>query len=140
MFGRSADEQLSFATLHTERSSGRPSRSSKRLHKHSVHKASLVTNAAWCVQTGLVPADDRPSRVWMRGAAIEYVGTETDITEWKLTEETLKRTEAGRARVAEPSSMGELAGSIIHEINQPLTAVVTNAGHVSGGSTGTNRT
>src|SRR5216684_8702524 len=31
------------------------------------------------------------------------------------------------ARMSRLTIMGELAGSIIHEINQPLTAIVTNA-------------
>ncbi len=42
----------------------------------------------------------------------------------------LKKSEEARAelaRVARTTIMGELAASIAHEVNQPLTAVVTNA-------------
>ena len=39
----------------------------------------------------------------------------------------LRETEAELARVARALSVGELATSIAHEINQPLASVVTNA-------------
>jgi signal transduction histidine kinase len=41
-------------------------------------------------------------------------------------EEALKKTEAELGRVARVTTMGELTASIAHEVNQPLTAVVTN--------------
>jgi GAF domain-containing protein len=43
------------------------------------------------------------------------------------TEQTLRDTRAELAHVTRVMTMGELAGSIAHEINQPLAAVVTNA-------------
>jgi PAS domain S-box-containing protein len=39
----------------------------------------------------------------------------------------LRETEAELARVARALSVGELAASIAHEVNQPLAAIVTNA-------------
>src|SRR6266478_935735 len=42
-------------------------------------------------------------------------------------EEALRNAQADRARVARLTTMGELAASIAHEVNQPLMAVVTNA-------------
>ena len=42
-------------------------------------------------------------------------------------EQALRETEAELARVARALSLGELATSIAHEVNQPLAAVVTNA-------------
>ena len=50
-----------------------------------------------------------------------------DITERRLAEEALRRTQVELARAARLATIGELAGSIIHEINQPLAAVVGNA-------------
>jgi C4-dicarboxylate-specific signal transduction histidine kinase len=50
-----------------------------------------------------------------------------DITDRKRAEEALRNAEAELARVARLTTMGELAASIAHEINQPLAAVVTNA-------------
>lgn len=57
----------------------------------------------------------------------EFSGTIVDITERRLAEEALRRTESELARVSRLSTMGELVGSIVHEINQPLAAVVGNA-------------
>lgn len=42
-------------------------------------------------------------------------------------EAALKKTESELARVARLTTMGELTASIAHEINQPLSALVTNA-------------
>ena len=61
------------------------------------------------------------------GGELAFVGTVMDITERRTAEEALTRTQAELARVARLTTMGELAGSIIHEINQPLAAVVGNA-------------
>ena len=58
---------------------------------------------------------------------LEFVGTIMDITERRHAEEALRRSQMELARVSRLSTMGELAGSIIHEINQPLGAVIGNA-------------
>jgi len=50
-----------------------------------------------------------------------------DITERKRAEQALQESQAALARVARIATMGELTASIAHEINQPLTAVATNA-------------
>src|SRR5215831_9278719 len=50
-----------------------------------------------------------------------------DITEWKRAEEQLRTTRAELAHVARLTTMGELAASIAHEVNQPLGAIVGNA-------------
>jgi PAS domain S-box-containing protein len=50
-----------------------------------------------------------------------------DITERKRAEAALLATQSQLAHIARVTTMGELVASIAHEINQPLTAVVTNA-------------
>ena len=50
-----------------------------------------------------------------------------DITERKRAEEELHRREAELAHVSRVTTMGELAASIAHEVNQPLTAIINNA-------------
>jgi PAS domain S-box-containing protein len=50
----------------------------------------------------------------------------TDITERKRAEENLRSMHAQLAHLARVTTMGELAASIAHEVNQPLSAVVTN--------------
>jgi PAS domain S-box-containing protein len=64
----------------------------------------------------------------------EFVGAVTDITERKLAEEALQQkeislheTQSELAHVSRVTTMGELAASIAHEVNQPLVGVVTNA-------------
>jgi PAS domain S-box-containing protein len=50
----------------------------------------------------------------------------TDITERKRAEEALQQAQAELAHVTRVTTLGELATSIAHEINQPLAAIVTN--------------
>jgi signal transduction histidine kinase len=58
---------------------------------------------------------------------LEYVGTVLDMTARRHSEEALRLAQDELARASRLTFMGELAGSIIHEINQPLAAIVTNA-------------
>ena len=62
------------------------------------------------------------------GDLVEFVGTVIDATERKGAEEALREAQAELAHVTRVMTMGELAASIAHEINQPLAAVVTNGG------------
>jgi len=57
---------------------------------------------------------------------VEFVGTVIDVTERKQAEEGLRKAQAELAHVIRVMTMGELATSIAHEINQPLSAIVTN--------------
>jgi len=50
-----------------------------------------------------------------------------DITERKRSQEALDRAQADLAHVNRVSTLGELAASIAHEVNQPIAGVVTNA-------------
>jgi PAS domain S-box-containing protein len=49
-----------------------------------------------------------------------------DITERVRAQEMLQRVQADFAHAARVSMLGELAASIAHEVNQPLTAIITN--------------
>jgi C4-dicarboxylate-specific signal transduction histidine kinase len=70
-------------------------------------------------------------------APIAYVATAFVITrlmskvrksmeDQRRAEETLRRSQAELAHVTRVMTMGELAASIAHEINQPLSAIVNN--------------
>jgi PAS domain S-box-containing protein len=53
-------------------------------------------------------------------------GVAINITERLRAEEALQKAQAELAHVARVTTMGELTSSIAHEVNQPLTAIVTS--------------
>ncbi len=57
----------------------------------------------------------------------EYFGAVQDVTERRLSEEALSKARSDLARVARVTSLGVLTASIAHEVNQPLSGIVTNA-------------
>ena len=61
------------------------------------------------------------------GRVIRWYGTHIDIEERHRAERALKETQSELAHLSRVLSMGELTASIAHEVNQPLTAVVTHA-------------
>ncbi|RUW86117.1 PAS domain-containing sensor histidine kinase [Mesorhizobium sp. M1E.F.Ca.ET.063.01.1.1] len=63
-----------------------------------------------------------------QGNAASILETNNDITERKRSEDALQLAQAELAHVARMSTLGELAASIAHEINQPLAAIVNGAG------------
>ena len=63
-----------------------------------------------------------------QGRTAAILETNNDITEQKQTQEALLQAQAELARVTRVTTLGELTASIAHEVNQPIAAVVTNAG------------
>jgi len=59
--------------------------------------------------------------------SIEFVGAVMDVTERRHAEEALRKAQGELAHVTRVMTLGQLAASIAHEINQPLGAVVNNA-------------
>ncbi|HEY1679190.1 MAG TPA: ATP-binding protein [Candidatus Sulfotelmatobacter sp.] len=62
------------------------------------------------------------------GKLLKFVGTSTDIEDLKQSQEELRITQANLAHVNRVTTMGELTASIAHEVNQPLSGIITNAG------------
>jgi len=62
------------------------------------------------------------------GHMTRWYGLLIDIDERKRTEEALRTTQERLSRASQIAAVGELAASIAHEVNQPLSAVVAN-GH-----------
>jgi len=62
------------------------------------------------------------------GELTEYVGTIMDITEQRHSADRLAELQVALLRVARATTLGELAASIAHELNQPLAAIATDAG------------
>ncbi len=59
-----------------------------------------------------------------QGAPAAVLETNTDITERKQLEETLRGQEQSLRRIEKVAAAGQLAAALAHEINNPLTAVV----------------
>lgn len=59
---------------------------------------------------------------------LEYIGAAQDITQRRLADEALAKARSELASVARASTLGVLTASIAHEVNQPLSGVITNAG------------
>jgi PAS domain S-box-containing protein len=69
----------------------------------------------------------RGSAVRRDGRTVRIVGTQTDITERKKSEQALLEAQADLSRLARLTALGEFAASIAHEVRQPLTAILMNA-------------
>jgi PAS domain S-box-containing protein len=58
---------------------------------------------------------------------LEYIGAVHDVTQRQISEEALARARSELAHVASVTSLASLTASIAHEVNQPLSGIVTNA-------------
>ncbi len=57
---------------------------------------------------------------------LEYIAVVQDVTARRLSEEALDKARAQLAHVARVTSLGVLTASIAHELNQPLSGIITN--------------
>lgn len=57
----------------------------------------------------------------------EVIGAVRDVTELKQSEEALSRVRTELAHITRAASLGALTASIAHEVNQPLSGILTNA-------------
>jgi PAS domain S-box-containing protein len=77
------------------------------------------------------------STVWVRNSVSVVPGTERvpqfllalseDVTERRLAEAALNETRSELAHMARVTTLSTLTASIAHEVNQPLSGIVTNA-------------
>jgi PAS domain S-box-containing protein len=74
----------------------------------------------WCISSAL-PLRDQKGRV------IKWFGSVVDLHDWKEAQQALQMAQVQLARVSRLTTMGELAASIAHEVNQPLTVVTNNS-------------
>jgi signal transduction histidine kinase len=58
---------------------------------------------------------------------LEYIGAVQDVTARRLSEEALDKARSELVHVARVMSLGTLTASIAHELNQPLSGIITNA-------------
>ncbi len=58
---------------------------------------------------------------------LEYIAAVQDVTERRLSEEALAAVRSELAHMTRVTSLGALTASIAHEVNQPLSGIITNA-------------
>ena len=58
---------------------------------------------------------------------LEYIAAVRDVTARRLADEALDKARSELAHVARVTSLGTLTASIAHEVNQPLSGIITNA-------------
>jgi PAS domain S-box-containing protein len=75
----------------------------------------------WCI-TSALPLLDEDGRI------LKWFGTVVDMHDWKQSQEELRKTQAELAHVTRVMTMGQLTASIAHEVNQPLSGILMNAG------------
>ena len=81
-----------------------------------VHRDGSILHVVAVGQFDLGPTSD-----------VELEGIITDITERKAAEQAFADARNELARAVSLASLGELAGSVVHEINQPLTGIIMSA-------------
>lgn len=58
---------------------------------------------------------------------LEYIGAVQDVTARRLSEQALGKARSELAHVARVTTLNTLTASIAHEVNQPLSGIITNA-------------
>jgi PAS domain S-box-containing protein len=58
---------------------------------------------------------------------LEYIAAVRDVTARRLSDEALDKARSDLAHVSRVMSLGALTASIAHEVNQPLSGIITNA-------------
>ena len=129
LFGFSSSEKLSFevfrSRLHPEdrESVVRAVENSLRTGTEYESEYRVVLpdgQIRWIAGRGHVEFDGYGRPVRMRGAAL-------DVTKRKQAEEQAERHRTEMAHLSRVSMLGELSGSLAHELNRPLGAILSNA-------------
>jgi two-component system, LuxR family, sensor kinase FixL len=87
---------------------------------HEYRLVQLDGQERWNSVRGAIERDVAGTPVRLRGVSI-------DITPRKLAEQELLQQREELAHLSRVTMMGELSGSLAHELNQPLTAILSNA-------------
>ena len=107
-----------------------------REHASRVRDEGIRTGRAFANESRLRRASDGTYRWHLNravpvrdadGRILKFVGTSTDVHDWRQAQEALRNTQSEFAHVTRVMTMGELTASIAHEVNQPLGAIVTSA-------------
>jgi PAS domain S-box-containing protein len=61
------------------------------------------------------------------GGQLEYIAAVRDVTARRMADEAVDKARSELAHVTRVMSLGALTASIAHEVNQPLSGIITNA-------------
>jgi PAS domain S-box-containing protein len=97
-------------------------------------EATLERDGEWSGELTQTTRDGRKILVESRQVLVReadgrrlVLETNRDITERKQAEEAVRKAQAELAHVARVTTLGEMAATIAHEVDQPLSGVVINA-------------
>jgi PAS domain S-box-containing protein len=90
-----------------------------RVEVRTLHAADRTYR--WCI-TSALPLLDEDGRI------LKWFGTVVDMHDWKQSQEELRKTQAELAHITRVMTMGQFTASIAHEVNQPLSGILMNAG------------
>lgn len=99
-----------------------PERLSRLLPRGEPASAGVV------VPAGIVVEERCSAIIDDRGELVGSILVFSDLTQRRQIAEALRKAQADLAHIGRLTMMGELAAAVAHEVNQPLMAIVTNAG------------
>ena len=80
------------------------------------------------VPAGVVVEERCSAIIDDRGDMVGSILVFSDLTQRRQIAEALRKAQADLAHIGRLTMMGELAAAVAHEVNQPLMAIITNAG------------
>jgi PAS domain S-box-containing protein len=129
LLGRSSSEAITFQQVEEAQHPDDRESAKKALHRALQHEHEYDTEfrvlsadgePRWLGARGVVDFDKNGKAARLRGVWI-------DLTARKNLEIETARQRAELAHMGRVAIMGELSGSLAHEVNQPLTAILSNA-------------
>lgn len=129
LFGFSPDEPVPFAAfaarIHPDDRSGMEQAVQHAVENKAAYESEYRVNlpgggTRWIGARGVATGNGT-------GPATRLLGVCVDVTARKNADAEIQRQRSELAHVARVSIMGELSASMAHELNQPLTAILTNA-------------
>jgi signal transduction histidine kinase len=129
MLGFSASERIDFAAL-----SERVHPEDRAMREAAIRQA-VATGGAYDLEYRLLLPDGTQRWLAARGrcerretgAPARLVGVSIDTTEQKQADDEARQQREELGHLSRVVLVGEMAASLAHELNQPLTAMVTNA-------------
>ena len=132
-WNRAAEELYGFSSEDAIGHSGHELLQTEHPRPTPIFEAALERDGEWTGELTQTTRDGRKILVDSRHVLMAegdrrlVLETNRDITEQKRAEDALRQAQADLAHVSRVTTLGEMAASIAHEVDQPLSGVVINA-------------